>query len=329
MSLSEFDLIKRYFESQAALRDDVVYGMGDDAAICRVPANHELLVTVDTLVAGVHFPSQTDAASIAHKALAVNLSDIAAMGGEPAWATLALTLPEVDEAWLKAFSQGLFELAATYQVQLVGGDTTRGPLSVTIQMMGFAPPGRALRRSAAVVGDLLYVTGTLGDAGVGLALVQSELEPTAALDCDYFIARLNRPQPRVREALALRALIHAAIDISDGLVSDLGHILHASGVGATLMVEQIPVSPALKTASLPMPWWQLALSAGDDYELCFSVSRERQQAVEGALQALACPYCCIGRVEAQSGLRLQLESGEIVNSDALQGFQHFSNDENR
>ena len=216
MSLDEFGIIRRHFYRNAPVRDDVVAGIGDDAAVLRVPTGQELVVCTDTLVAGRHFPGTTTPGAIGHKVLAVNLSDLAAMGAEPAWVTLALTLPDYDEAWMDAFMQGFFELADRCHVALVGGDTTRGPLSVTVQATGFVPAGQALMRHGAQPGDHIYVTGTLGDAG--LALLQGE---QAAGDLRQ---RLDYPEPRLQAGLALRGLATSVIDVSDGLLLSLIHI---------------------------------------------------------------------------------------------------------
>ncbi|MGD8630613.1 MAG: thiamine-phosphate kinase, partial [Gammaproteobacteria bacterium] len=240
MSETEFDIIGRYFRRQPVKRKDVLTGIGDDAAVLHLPVDRELLLCIDTLVAGVHFPAGTPAAAIGHKALAVNLSDLAAMGAEAAWATLALTLPEPDPVWLEAFSGGFFALAGRHRVQLVGGDTTRGPLTVTVQAHGFAPQGQALRRTGARPGDRIYVTGTLGDAGLAL-----HLRDAAAAELRV---RLDYPEPRLDAGSLLRGLASAVIDISDGLLADLGHLLEDKGLGASLQVDGLPRSRAFIAA---------------------------------------------------------------------------------
>ena len=337
MPLSEFDLIQRYFTPAAPAREDVIQGVGDDGAVLHVPIGMDLVVSIDTLVSGVHFFPDVDPAALGYKALAVNLSDMAAMGAEPAWATLALTLPNVEEAWLAAFSRGFAELAERYGVQLVGGDTCRGPLTVSVQMHGFVPQGAALRRAGAMPGDLIYVTGTLGDAGLALQAVrnpQALLEPHAR----YLMNRLERPSPRVFEGLALRGIASAAIDISDGLAADLGHILAASegrfrhpapsmhGVGATLEIERLPVSSAfvavVQNAVQRDSCWQLPLSAGDDYELCFTVPATKQAKVEQVFARFSCGATRIGVIESQPGLRCRLASGEMLTPPSS-GYQHF------
>ena len=321
MAISEFELIKRYFSRGMAARNDVLLGVGDDAALLMPAAGESLALSMDTLVEGVHFPLHTSPSDIGYKTVAVNLSDMAAMGAEPAWMLLGLTLPTVDEGWLQGFSEGVSQLAAEHNVALVGGDTTRGPLAITLQICGFVPPAQALRRDGARVGDLIYVTGQLGDAGLGLQLVLrcvelSLIQPRR----DYFISRLQRPTPRVAMGLALRGLATAAIDISDGLVGDLGHILTASGVGATVNVDRLPVAAEVKAYG--DEWWRLPLTAGDDYELCFTLPAGSEAALNRALQGIDCPVTCIGQIEMSSGLRLTSDRGDSVQYQAG-GYQHF------
>lgn len=320
MVFSEFELIRRYF-SPAGQRADVILGVGDDGALLRVPAGHELVVSIDTLVEGVHFFRDVDPDSLGHKALAVNLSDLAAMGAEPAWATLALTLPAGDPEWLESFSRGFFALASAYGVDLVGGDITRGPLTVSVQAHGFVASGRALRRSGARPDDLIFVTGTLGDAGLALLASQDSwyLPPHRLRGLKQ---RLERPLPRLAAGTALRGLASSAVDISDGLAADLGHILEASGVGATVFVERLPLGEAVREYVVKTGDRSLPLSAGDDYELCLTVPPGRQQEVERLDAVLDCGLCCIGRIEAQPGLRCRLEDGAVL-EPMSRGFDHF------
>jgi thiamine-monophosphate kinase len=316
MALSEFDIIARYFTGKGPCRDDVVLGVGDDAALLAVPAGRQLVVAVDTLVAGRHFPVHTPAFDIGWKALAVNLSDLAAMGATPAWATLSLTMPAVDEAWLQAFADGFFALADQYGVALVGGDTTRGPLSITVQLHGSIQPGKALRRDAAAPGQALFVSGTLGDAAWAL----QQLKAAGTVDA-FALERLNRPEPRVALGELLAGVAAAAIDISDGLLADLGHILDASHCGATLWPERLPASASLQ--SLPRDQRQAyQFSGGDDYELCFSVAPERRAELEELLQRHAIAVAEIGAIEAQPGLRCRYADGRIV-TPSRHGFDHF------
>jgi thiamine-monophosphate kinase len=320
MALSEFELIAHYFEHQRVKRPDVILGIGDDCALLQPPAGQELALTVDTLLEGVHFPIGTKPADIGHKALAASLSDLAAMGAEPAWATLSLALPDPDESWLEPFASGLFALAEQHGVQLVGGDTVRGPLAVTIQAQGTVPAGAALRRGGAMPGDLVFVTGTLGDAGAGLDLVLGRRQ-AAEETAESLLARLNRPEPRVAEGAALRGIASAAIDISDGLAADLGHIISASGTGATLHLEALPFSSALESLTSEEERFALALGAGDDYELCFTVSQTRRTAVERLFERFACGCRCVGTVEEAPGLHLN-HNGTPFSLPAG-GYDHF------
>lgn len=312
----EFDLIARHF-SRRPSRDDVCLGVGDDAALLRPPAGQVLAATVDTLIAGVHFPEQTAPADIGHKSLAVNLSDLAAMGAEPAWVTLAISLPKVDDRWLHAFAEGFYALAARHRVALVGGDTTRGPLCITVQALGWVPEGEALRRAGARPGDDLYVTGTLGDAGLGLAVVQSRMQVDPA-HREALLVRLNRPEPRIETGLALRGLATAAIDISDGLAADLGHLLKASGVGARVELDRLPRSDAVRLAD---PHGRLALTAGDDYELAFTLPPGCEADLARYAERLP-PYTRIGRIDAAPGLRLIDAQGNPF-AFSHRGYDHF------
>lgn len=319
MPLTEFDLIDRFFSRLTPDRKDVVLGVGDDCALLEVPQGRRLAVTIDTLVEGVHFVQGADPESLGHKALAVNLSDLAAMGAEPAWVTLALTLPSADADWLVRFAHGFGALAEANGVALVGGDTTRGPLSITVQAHGFVEPRRALRRSSARPGDLIYVTGTLGDAGLAL-LVQQGLF-TRPEHLDFLRRRLDRPEPRVTAGLALRGIASAAIDVSDGLTSDLRHILDASGCGGQIWLDRLPLSPALQDYVTETGDWSPALSAGDDYELCLTVPSEFQAEAETVGQALDCGLTCIGMVEKTAGLRCLTDDGRVT--DVASGYDHF------
>lgn len=321
MSLSEFSLITRYFIRQMN-RPDVLLGVGDDCALLNVPEGMSLAVSMDTLVAGVHFPLQTSSYDIGHKLVAVNLSDLAAMGAQPAWLTLALTLPESDEVWLEGFCRGLFALAEHYQMSLIGGDTTHGPLTLTLQAHGFVPYGQALRRDGARPGDLIYVTGTLGDGGLGLRCVQSTVMLTEH-HRQYAIDRLNRPSPRVEAGLALRGLASSAIDISDGLLADLGHILTRSRAGASLEIAKLPLSPAYLSAYDQIGGVEMALTAGDDYELCFTVSSNQALQAENALREIGCRFSCIGVIRAEPGLRcFRADGSEYV--PVKKGYDHFA-----
>lgn len=290
----EFDLIQR-IRDRARGRGDVSLGIGDDAALLRVPAGQALVVAMDTMNVGVHFPHDTAPADIGWKALAVNLSDLAAMGAVPAWCTLSLSLPHADVAWLDAFLDGFDALAARHEVALVGGDTTHGPLSVCVTAFGFVPEAAALRRDGAQVGDEVWVTGTLGDAVAALAQLQAGGVADLALR-----ARLDRPEPRVAFGHALRGLAHACIDVSDGLLQDLGHVCAASGVGARIDMDALPASDALRSRAVGDTLRRDQASGGDDYELCFTAPVAMRAAVEAAATATSTPATRIGVVAACS-----------------------------
>lgn len=320
MTMTEFDIITRYFSQTFPKRTDITLGIGDDAALCTIPSGMQLAIAIDTLVEGIHFPDNTRPEDIGYKALAVNLSDIAAMGATPAWMTLALTCPQADETWLKKFSQGLLELAQAAQVSLIGGDTTSGPLTVTIQIAGYIPPESALQRRGAQPGDHIYVTGTIGDAGLGLASIKKQviLPPPVR---QFVESRLNRPTPRLSEGQALRGIANSAIDISDGLAADLGHILTASAVGASLQIPHLPLSSGLRESLSIEEAWNLALSAGDDYELCFTVPPSQESALQRAISSNL--YTHIGTIETAPGLRCLDAKGKIF-TPRQKGYQHFN-----
>jgi thiamine-monophosphate kinase len=314
----EFDLIQR-IRARIAPRDDVLLGIGDDAALLQVPAGHALAVSTDSLNIGVHFPQETAADDIGWKSLAVNLSDLAAMGAEPAWCTLSLSLPQADATWLDRFLDGFLALADRHRVSLVGGDTTRGPLSVTITIHGFVPAAEALRRSGARVDDEVWVTGTLGDAAGALAQWRASAPVSPELR-----ARLDRPTPRIAAGLALLGLAHACIDVSDGLLADLGHVLEASGVGARLDAGALPTSDALASSFPAERRDEMQLTGGDDYELCFTAPAQRHDAIRAALDACATPAIVIGRIEAEPGLRVHGRLGGARSAGA--GWDHFGGD---
>ncbi|GHD96786.1 thiamine-phosphate kinase [Pseudocitrobacter sp. RIT415] len=322
MACGEFSLIARYFDRVKSARFDVETGIGDDCALLNLPEKQTLAISTDTLVSGIHFLPDIDPADLAYKALAVNVSDLAAMGADPAWLTLALTLPSVDEAWLQAFSDSLFEQLDYYDMQLIGGDTTKGPLSMTLGIHGYVPVGRALKRSGAKPGDWIYVTGTPGDSAAGLAILQNRLTVSDETDSAYLVQRHLRPTPRILQGQALRDLASSAIDLSDGLVSDLGHILKASECGARIDLDALPYSEAMQRhvdGEQAMRW---ALSGGEDYELCFTVPELNRGALDVALGHLGVPFTCIGQMSADvDGMHFQ-RGGDVVTFDH-KGFDHF------
>jgi thiamine-monophosphate kinase len=322
---SEFDLIDRHFRplSRGA---GVAVGIGDDTAILDPTPGHQLLATVDTMVAGVHFLPDTPARRLGYKAMAVNLSDIASMGGRPRWATLALTLAQCDEPWLADFVGGVGEACAEFGVALVGGDTTRGPLTLTIQLLGEVPRGEGLRRGGARVGDAVFVSGTLGDAGLGLACLQGRVSLPVA-DGEAMRLRLERPTPRVALGEALRGLASSAIDVSDGLLADFGHIAKASGVGARIERAAIPVSGALRDAlQAGLVDWNLPLSAGDDYELLFTARAEIESEVLALGTAHDCHVTRIGTVTDGDDVIVVDEGGNAW-VPSSRGYDHFLEDD--
>ncbi|RDS83012.1 thiamine-phosphate kinase [Dyella monticola] len=317
----EFSLIDRIRERTAQGRDDVRLGIGDDAALLAVPQGQELVAAIDTMVEGVHFPRGTSAADIGWKALAVNLSDLASMGAIPAWALLALTLPNADTAFIDDFADGFAQLARTFRLALVGGDTTRGMLTISVAVHGFVPPGKALLRNGARVDDAVLVTGTLGDAAGGLYLKQHDKRIDAP--STYLANRLDRPTPRVAAGLALRDRASACIDVSDGLLADLGHICTASDVGAQIEAHLLPRSSALLDRFDDVTSRDFALTGGDDYELCFTVPSQQVAAVQADLAKLGCGATRIGRIVEGRGISVRDAADRPIES-AHRGWDHFA-----
>lgn len=314
---NEFSLIEKYF-TWDKIPKSVELGVGDDAAILNLIDNKSLVVSVDTLLEDVHFPKETDAHAIAHKALAVNLSDLAAMGADPAWFTLSLTLPKINDEWLQEFSAGLKALADKHNIFLVGGDTCQGSLSITIQVIGFVEKDKTLLRGGAKHGDKIYVTGTLGDAAAGLAVLQDKLhlEPQEATTC---VSQLEYPQPRNNISRLIRGFASACIDISDGTLADLQHILKASHMGANINTQQLPLSPALQKLEKETAL-TLALTGGDDYELLFTLNPIQEHQLNIAAEKRKLQITCIGSIdETITGIKL---SPDIHLSQT--GFQHFT-----
>jgi thiamine-monophosphate kinase len=320
----EFDLIARIRDRCTSRRGDVALGIGDDAALLDLRAGRQLVACTDTLVAGVHFPPATAPRDIGWKALAVNLSDLAAMGAEPAWALLALTLPVADAAFVDDFASGFAELARAHDVALIGGDTTQGPLAITVTALGFVPAGEGLTRGGARAGDGVFVTGTLGGAAGALHVLRDTGPGTgdSGKNGAALRARLDRPEPRVAAGLALRGIASACIDVSDGLLADLGHVCAASEVGAEIEADALPVLPALAASFDARARRDLALAGGDDYELCFAAPATRATEVVAALARAGCGATRIGRIVAGSGVRvLDADANEIEIARA--GWEHF------
>ncbi len=320
--MKEFELIKRFFSEQAIKRKDVVLGIGDDCAIVSPAERQNIAITTDTLVAGVHFPHETSARAIGHKSIAVNLSDLAAMGAEPSWVSLAITMPDVDLKWIEEFCHGAFELCEYYNVQLIGGDTTQGPLTITVTAQGFTPKDKHITRSGAKAGDWLYVTGEIGDAALALKGILNEVN-VAAEYRDALRRSLDFPTPRILAGQALRGYATAAIDLSDGLISDLGHICLASKVGANVVLDDLPISNALLDTLGLEEALELALVGGDDYELLFTVSEDNKVGMETALANSGNTITCIGQLNRSEKITTTLDSKPVAIN--AKSFEHFSN----
>lgn len=320
--MSEFSVIHRYFSRLGAERSDVRIGVGDDGAVVMPPSSRELVVVTDSLIEGVHFPPGSPATSIGHRAFAVNLSDLAAMGAEPAWALLALTLPGADEHWLAGFSQAAGDLCRKHGVALIGGDTTRGPLSVTVTMVGIVPIGVALERAGGQPGDAVFVSGSPGDSAAGLALEQGRLHVADAMSAQILRDRFLFPTPRCAIGVALRGLASACIDVSDGLGGDLEKLCAASGCGAELDAAALPVSDSLLTAVGREAAREYALTGGEDYELLFTVPLARLGAMTNAIARGLGPVTRIGSLVAGKGVKVFARGGVMQFSGS--GFDHFA-----
>jgi len=321
LTMGEFELIASFFADAGIARQDVLVGVGDDGAVLQMRDGYDLVVTTDTMVSGTHFFPDVDPRALGHKLVTVNVSDLAAMGAEPAWLSLALTLPKVDEAWLRQFAAGLAETADYYNCRLIGGDTTRGPLSLTMIAKGQVPRGRAITRSGAKVGDYIYVTGTLGDAALGLKVCQGHAQASKKHQA-HLLQRFHFPSARVALGQALRNIASSAMDLSDGLCGDLPHILRRSAVGAYIDVNKLPLSQALKDSCDHATALNMALSGGEDYELLFTVPESKRGSLDVLLSPYGVPVSCIGRITGVAG-KLELKAGEQPFDYQHQGFVHF------
>ena len=313
----EFNLIAKYFTRATASAD---LGVGDDAALLRVSSGHQLAISVDMLVAGTHFFHDAAPFDIGWKSLAVNISDMAAMGAIPKWATLAIALPEINEPWLAEFSRGLFDCADKFKVDLIGGDTTRGPLNISVQIMGEVPTGEALRRNGAKLDDDIWVSGKLGSAALGLAQLQRKitLENEVAEHC---LQALHTPMPRTDLGLALRKKANSCIDVSDGLLADLGHILVASNLGATVVLDNITCHDFLRARLNEAIIQQCILAGGDDYELAFTAPQSQRHAIEQLAHQLDLPLSLIGKTTEKLGIAVTYKQQLLDISK--KGFDHF------
>ncbi|GAA5647297.1 MULTISPECIES: thiamine-phosphate kinase [Vibrio] len=317
----EFNLIEKYFVGRQSQRKDVLLAAGDDCALVQPPDNVALAISTDTLVEGTHFLKSANPGWVAHKALASNISDLAAMGATPAWVSFALTMPQADEAWLAPFCDAFFQLADYFGIQLIGGDTTKGPLCLTLTVQGFVPKERALTRHTAQVGDWIYVTGDLGDSRAGLDVIldanKRSLPFADKLEERHFIST-----PRVLAGQALLNIASAAIDISDGLIADLGHILQRSSVGASIDVAELPLSAELlQFLGDTTQAQQYALTSGEEYELCFTVPQEYRGTLDSALAHCGTKITCIGQIRPAGTFELH-QGGKPVEWQ-LHGFDHF------
>ena len=327
MALSEFELIQRYFNQPSVMSTDIdsnkviVKGIGDDCAILNLPHNTYSALSIDTLVSGVHFPKQAKAIDVGRRALSVSLSDLAAMGADPSWFSLAITLPDMNSDWLEGFSRGLFEVATRYQCQLIGGDTTRGPLTITVQVGGVLSPGKELYRHGAMPGNEVYISGYLGDGAAGLIATDDSVEMSSS-DRQYLLDRFYSPTPRFEVSRLLRDIATSAIDVSDGLVADAGHIAKASGVRIELDANKLPISSHVNSLLKPSEALNAALSGGDDYELCVTVPEGQASDIKSIQRQTGVMMTKIGRVVVGEGvLCLDQQGRKIELSQA--GYQHF------
>jgi thiamine-monophosphate kinase len=318
--VKEFQLIEQFFKNKGQKRRDVMLGIGDDCALVQPAEGKVIAISCDTLVEGVHFFSDMPAHALGYKSLAVNLSDLAAMGAEPAWMTLALSLPDVNQQWLADFSSGLFEAAEYYGVALVGGDTTRGPRCINVTINGQVPKGKALKRSGAKIGDWVFVTGSLGDSALGLDMLRNKqvIKPEHK---EYLLNRHYYPTPRVLAGQALRGLASSAIDLSDGLVSDLSHILKASNVGAVIDAHAIPLSSSLTESVGAEQALAYALTGGEDYELLFTVPEAQRGAIDTALLHAGVKFVKIGQICSGNKIKFTLDGQPFT--PEFKGFEHF------
>jgi thiamine-monophosphate kinase len=320
MPVNEFEIIEHFFKhAHPTSKGDLALGIGDDAAIINVPDDSELVLSMDTLVAGIHFLEKTSPEDIAFKSLAVNLSDIAAMGASPRWISLSLTMPDKDLDWIEKFSSSFNELAAEHSLVLIGGDLTKGPLSITVQIQGINPKGKSLRRSGANPGDAIYVTGKLGAAAYAFKNIEDSILYPAATEEEN--QRLHRPEARIKTGIALRDVATSCIDISDGLIADLGHILKASEVGAELELSNIPYSESLKKIDNELAI-ELALTGGDDYELCFTIPNGLPEAVLEEVESI-CPITKIGFINNKVASLVLNKKNEEVYDLKTKSYSHF------
>lgn len=319
--MSEQDIISKYFSRHIA-GEYVDIGVGDDAAVVTPPSGSKLLITTDTLNIGVHFDEKWMPDCIAYKALAVSLSDIAAMGAKPLWATINLSLTNIDHSWLKSFSNELYNLADNYSIKVIGGDLVKGPLSITVQVIG-SSKNKILTRSNAKIGDLIFVTGTIGDAAYGLKLHESKTRQNISTkENEYFLSRLYKPQPRINLGEKISSFANSAIDISDGLLIDLGRILTNSDVGAVIDIESIPLSVPIQNAIDIKNEWNEIITGGEDFELLFTANESYRDEIIKISKKEKCSITKIGRINTESRIKI-LQHGKLVPLPQKIGFDHF------
>ncbi|XBC38072.1 MAG: thiamine-phosphate kinase [Buchnera aphidicola (Floraphis choui)] len=322
MNYNEFEIIQKYFSNTLKKVDkNVVQDIGDDCALITIPKNNILSISTDTLIEGVHFFKNTHPTHLGYKIVAVNLSDLAATGSQPKWITLSLTLPKINVSWIKYFSKSLFNTLNTYNMKLIGGNTTRGPLSITVNIYGFVPKNQALLRKGAKIGDLIYVTGTLGDSAAGLFLLKNK-KKNIKKDFNYLIKKHLHPIPRIIHGQLLRNIASSAIDLSDGLLTDLKKILESSKCGAKIELEKLPISKILKTNFTQKQWLNFAMNSGEDYELCFTIPKQNVSLLNNTINHLGIPYNCIGKINhINNGYNIVYNGKKIQHS--YKGYNHF------
>ncbi|UDG79314.1 Thiamine-monophosphate kinase [Candidatus Ecksteinia adelgidicola] len=327
MTYKEFNLITHYFKRSKNLNKSVILGIGDDCALLSLKEKQLLAISTDTLVSGTHFFPNIDPMDLSYKALAVNISDLAAMGANPAWVLLSLTLPKINKNWLKRFSDSFYKNLNFYKIELIGGDITRGPLSITLTIHGLIPIGKELTRGGAQIGDWIYVTGTLGDSAAGLAIIENRLKIKNKQACKYLIDRHLRPKPRILQGQAIRSLATSAIDISDGLIVDLKHILKSSTCGASINLNNIPQSKILKSSVDTKQALYWGLTGGEDYELCFTIPDTKRYKLISVLKNYNTRYTCIGQIiKTSEGIVFYHYNKKVEFS--YKGFEHFCSNKN-
>lgn len=323
MKYTEFEIISQYFQRNKIKDLNIIQGIGDDSALVKIPKNNVLAISTDTLVEGIHFLKNISPQDLAYKTVAVNLSDLAAMGAKPKWATLSITLPKSNSIWLKKFSNSFFKILNQYTTKLIGGDTTRGPLSITLSVYGILKKNTGLLRSNANIGDLIYITGNLGESAAGLFLLKKKIFIKNLIIRNYLIEKHLRPIPRVYEGMAIKEIANSAVDISDGLISDLEHVLKKSDCGANINLNKIPISKILKDNFQNHNYLDWALNGGEDYELCFTISKKNIKKLNIIIKKFSIKFTCIGYIiPFHKGFNLLYNNNKVIFKK--KGFNHFN-----